>query len=181
MLRNLGNGPLWNHNDTIGGGILLGSWLPSFSCSSLLKLLGFSASGALIIKDIVMMLWLLLYSWLHVLYIYMYILTFKFFWSHLVHGLSLVLIFEKVSFLFFFFFCTCLCLNLSYFQWGVFFYLFYFLFCFSFGSPCRTPVLLPLLVGCLSLCLRSPGSRRVQPTKQENSKNSRTLRGSSDR
>ena len=56
-----------------------------------------------------------------------------------------------------------------------------FLFVFSSGSPCRAPVLLPPLVGCPSLCLRRPGSRRVLLTKQESRKNCRTLRGSSDR
>ncbi|KAK7881779.1 hypothetical protein WMY93_030188 [Mugilogobius chulae] len=43
----------------------------------------------------------------------------------------------------------------------------------------RMPVSLPQLVGCPSLCLRSPGSRPQK--KQENSKNCRTLRGNSDR
>lgn len=66
--------------------------------------------------------------------------------------------------------------------WCVFF-LSFILFCFvsPFGSPCRTPpVSLPQLVGCPSLCPRSPGSRQLK--KQENSnKNCRTLRGSSDR
>lgn len=46
MLGNIGNAPcgflpLWNHGDMIGGGILLGSWLPYSSFRSLLKLFGF--------------------------------------------------------------------------------------------------------------------------------------------
>lgn len=54
----------------------------------------------------------------------------------------------------------------------------------GFSPPCRTPACqLPLLVGCPSLCRPSPGSRRVArlPTKRENSKSCRTLRGSFDR
>lgn len=180
MLGNIGNAPcgflpLWNHGDMIGGGILLGSWLPYSSFRSLLKLFGFQQ----VASSKTLSWWLSSDIFLILDCMYYCVLTLRCMislgaWSFT--GIERWGV--KIRFL------TCQCLDFSYFLYGVCFFpllLFYFFFCFSFGSPCRTPVSLPLLVGCPSLCLRSPGSRRVLLTKQENNKNCRTLRGSSDR